>query len=91
MLDFDARYRVDGYDGIAFYLTRYHTEYVVHYDGHGDVEEVEAVVNTDLVIAIMVGDDRIHVVNVEDLTVLDDDDYCSQCGQVGCTHDGRLT
>lgn len=90
VLDFDARYHIDGYDGVAFYLTGYQTEYGVHYDGHGDVSEVEEVVNTDMVTAIMVGDDRVHVIDVEDLTVLDDDDFCPVCGQLGCGG-GQLT
>lgn len=38
------------------------------------------------VVAVMVGDDREHVIDVDDLTELDDDAYCSECGQIGCTH-----
>jgi hypothetical protein len=37
-----------------------------------------------MVEAIMVGDDRVHIVDVDDLTKLDDDDYCHSCGQIAC-------
>jgi hypothetical protein len=37
---------------------------------------------TDQVIAVMVGDDRQHVVNVEDLTEISGDDVCPGCGAV---------
>jgi hypothetical protein len=32
----------------------------------------------------MVGDDRVHVVDVDDLTEISDEDYCPGCGQIGC-------
>lgn len=81
-IDFDARYSVYGYKGIAFYLKGYETFNC--YDM--DTEEEEERVNTDNVIAVMVGDDRKHVVSVDDLTLLKDDEYCSSCGQIGCGH-----
>jgi hypothetical protein len=40
-------------------------------------------------IVVMIGDDREHIVDPEDLTHIDEDDYCHECGQVGCTADGR--
>lgn len=42
--------------------------------------------NTDMVIAVMVGDDREHLIDVDDLTVIGEDDYCPECGQIGCGH-----
>ena len=42
-----------------------------------------------LVRAIMVGDDREHELDRDDLTELGELDYCAECGQVGCGHDGR--
>lgn len=50
-------------------------------------EEPELIVNKNFVIAVMVGDDREHIIDVDELTKLDDDDYCSVCGQIGCTAD----
>jgi hypothetical protein len=40
-------------------------------------------------VMVMVGDDREHVVDPDELTPLDDDRYCHDCGQVGCIADGR--
>lgn len=38
---------------------------------------------------VMVGDDRRHIVDVDELEPIADDDYCGECGQIGCAHDGR--
>jgi hypothetical protein len=54
--------------------------------GFYDSEELE---RTDRAIVVMVGDDRKHTVDVEDLEALPDEDYCGECGQIGCTHDGK--
>src|SRR3990167_1701462 len=48
----------------------------------GDEPEYE---RTGQLLAVMVGDDRHNVVDPADLTELTDDEYCSECGQVGCT------
>ena len=94
MLDFEARYAVEGYGGIAFYLTRYFEEEKCHEislgfdeEGFEDFEYVwDSVFDYERVIAVMVGDDREHIVDVSDLRKLDDEDYCSGCGQIGCGH-----
>jgi hypothetical protein len=82
-LDFDARYTVDGYRGIAFWLKGYATHIVEYGDGF---EEEET--DYSFVKAVMVGDNREHIIDVDDLTLLDENDYCHVCGQVGCQHDG---
>lgn len=84
MLDLDARYAVAGYDGIAFYLLGYVERDTPDTEWDG-IRETD----TDWVRAIMVGDDRVHEIEVSELTLLDDLDYCGQCGQIGCQHDGR--
>ena len=98
-IDFDASYTIDGYRGIAFYLVGHATEEVYEGDylvcadeqcDHGTSEmcwaegDTSLVADTDRVVAVMVGDDRKHVVDVTDLTQINDDDYCSCCGQIGC-------
>lgn len=83
-IDFDAHYTVAGYRGIAFYLLGYEMVRDADYDWTGIEEE-----NREMVRAVMVGDDRVHIVDVDDLTPLDELDYCAVCGQVGCSHDGR--
>ena len=105
-LDMSAHYAVDGHRGIAFYLVGYAVEEpegcqghpttsgaigdVLYCDGSCEERGSEGAEDRDNVIAVMVGDDREHVVPVEDLTLIADDDYCGSCGQVGCTHDGRV-
>lgn len=103
-VDLGARYRVAGYSGIAFYLTGYATteEYEGDLLLCDDEEcdhmlsemcwtfgDTSLVTDYDRVVAIMVGDDREFIIDVEDLTKISEDDYCSGCGQIGCTADGR--
>lgn len=103
-LDFSARYSVDGYAGIAFYLRGYETreeyegDYLICDDDECDHAgsdlcwtegDTSIVTDLDRVRAVMVGDDRVHSVDVDDLSPLDDLAYCAECGQIGCSHDGR--
>lgn len=89
-LDFSAHYNVRGYRGVAFYLKGYsqRSEEVVDDNGWatGEVEDIE---DREWVYAVMVGDDQAHLVEVDDLTKIDEDEFCHECGQLGCTHDGR--
>lgn len=103
-VDMSARYTVAGYRGVAFYLvgwaqeTQYEGDQLVCDDEECDHQlsemcwaqgEYSIVYSDTMVRAIMVGDDREHIVDIDDLTKIGDDDYCSVCGQIGCTHDGR--
>lgn len=97
-INFEGRFKVDGYRGIAFYLLGYShkMEPVMCYDTdeHGEEIEVESgefekVEDRDHVIAVMVGDDRKHTVSVDDIEEIGELDYCASCGQIGCQHDGR--
>jgi hypothetical protein len=85
-VDFEARYAVDGYGGCVFYLLGHVERDTPDTDWDG-IREIDH----DWVRAVMVGDDREHQVEVSDLTRLEDDAYCGVCGQIGCTHDGRVT
>jgi hypothetical protein len=78
-IDFDARYTVDGWRGIAFYLTGYVQEPDEDTWWSGVTNE-----DRSRVVAVMVGDDREHIVDVDDLTKLEDGAWCVECGQVGC-------
>jgi len=78
-LDMEARYKVEGYGGIAFYLRGYCMIRDEDWEWSGIEFEDKTKVE-----AVMVGDDRVHVVDVDDLTVLKDDEYCPECGQIGC-------
>lgn len=80
-MDFDAKYRVAGYGGVAFYLLGYEKIRDEDYEWSGIEYD-----NEQNVRAVMVGDDRVFIVDVDDLTVLADNEYCRDCGQIGCTH-----
>jgi len=94
--DFSRRYRVDEYPGIAWYSTGYALEWTNEewiYDGEGDPDdessylynEPEEIENRERVVCIMVGDDRKFTFDIDQLTPLEDDEYCPECGQIGCT------
>jgi hypothetical protein len=76
-INFDGRFAVKGWRGIAFWLVGYATE--TSWNEEERVDESH-------VVAVMVGDDKRHTVHVRDLTEISEDDYCSVCGQIGCHH-----
>lgn len=49
---------------------------------------VEDKPSSSTVTIIMVGDDRRQKVDRDEVTPIDREDYCGECGQVGCSHDG---
>lgn len=85
-IDFEGRYAVDGYDGIAFYLRGYATTVVeTEFEDEGQWYYDQATISDpNFVRAVMVGDDRVHIIDVDDLTPISEDDYCDGCGQIGC-------
>jgi hypothetical protein len=80
--DFTARYAVDSYGGIAFYAVSY--ERVCDEDFEWTGIETE---NRERVVMMMVGDDRPFTFGIDEVTVIEDEDYCSECGQIGCKGD----
>lgn len=100
-IDFDAHYAVAGHAGIAFYLIGYGTMEYYEGDflicdnpecDHAMSEmcwsegDTSLITDHDWVRAVMVGDDRVHEIDVDDLTMIEEDDYCHECGQIGCGH-----
>jgi hypothetical protein len=87
--DFSKAYKVEGWAGVAWRATGYVIEHEVvpvydedgEYTGFDDWEEVE---DRERVKCYMVGDDAKFTFDVDELTPLDNDEYCSGCGQIGC-------
>lgn len=75
-------YSVRGYSGIAWYVLGWETEPDEDTEWSGMEER------TGRVVAIMVGDDSKFSFDEDDVEPLEREDYCGECGQVGCTHDG---
>jgi hypothetical protein len=75
-------YRVRRYPGIAFYVLGWETE------PDQDTEWTGYEVRTGRVLAVMVGDDRRHSLDPDDVEPLPREEYCGECGQIGCCHDG---
>lgn len=100
-LDRTVAYAVDGYSGVAWRVlgpattTTYEGDVLVCNDDECDhlLSEVcwtegdyERVYDESRVRAVMIGDDREHTFDVEELTPLDRDEFCGECGQIGCGH-----
>jgi hypothetical protein len=95
--DFDSHYSVDGYGGIAWYVIGYATQWTEESwtflgDDNDDrddeslyaYDEPEEYEDREHVRAVMVGDDRVFEFEIDELTPISEDDYCPECGQIGC-------
>lgn len=79
---FPGHYKVAGWgDGIAFYAYAYPVTYDEDYEWTG-LETVD----TSMVLMVMVGDDAEHLTDPDDLTLIPEDGFCRECGQIGCGH-----
>jgi hypothetical protein len=76
-------YTVEGYKGVAWRVYGWEIE------PDEDTEWTGLEGRTGKIVCVMVGDDRRFVFDEYDVLPLADLDYCVECGQVGCTHDGR--
>ena len=76
-------YRLDGDKyAIAWYVRGWQTEpdEDTHWSG---IEN-----RTGRIVCTMVGDDAHHLYDPEDMIPLEREEYCGECGQMGCGHDG---
>lgn len=73
-------YAVRQYPGIAFIILGWHTE------PDEDTEWSGYEVRTGSLVAVMIGDDKRHLVDPDDVKPLTDDQYCRECGQIGRAH-----
>lgn len=62
-----------------------------HCNGDGKMwmqDEESTARRTGKVVCVMVGDDHKWTFEPEDITPLEREEYCGECGQIGCAHDG---
>ncbi len=76
--------QIDGHDGIAWHVLGFQTE--PDEDTEWSGEEVQ----TGQLVCMMVGDDNHWLFDPSDIKKLAREDYCSECGQIGCGHDGLV-
>lgn len=62
----------------------------VRVDGWGAIAFFVRAVSGTNARVVMVGDDRVHEVDLDDLVELKREDFCGQCGAIGCQHDGLV-
>lgn len=71
-------YKVKGYGGIAWYVLGWETV------PNEDTEWTGMEERTGSVVAVMVGDDRYFTFEPDEVTALNENEYCHECGQIGC-------
>lgn len=85
MIDFNAHYKVTSWNlGVAVYPVEYKKEMVGTWDEDGGIEWFDEETDESQVYVIMVGDDERHLVDVDDLELIKETDFCRECGQIGC-------
>jgi hypothetical protein len=57
-------------------------------EGWGGVAFVVKEVQGDWARIVMVGDDAKHLAELSCLTRIEREEFCGECGQIGCGHDG---
>lgn len=78
----DQAYAVRGHGGVAWRVLGWETE------PDEDTEWSGIENRTGRVVARMVGDDARFVFDEDALELIAREDFCGECGQIGCTHDG---
>lgn len=76
-------YAISGYEGIAWAVLGWETQPDEDAEWSGYEER------TGEIVCVMVGDDKRFRFDPSEITPLDEGAYCHECGQIGCTHDGR--
>ena len=69
-------------DGVAFYVLGWETE------PDEDTEWSGMENRTGSLVVCMVGDNNHWRVDPEDIVSIAREEYCGECGQIGCAHDG---
>lgn len=73
---FDGAFKI-GKEGVAYVVLGWQVE------ADEDTEWSGMMNRTGKLVCVMVGDDSKYLFEPEDLTAIDEDDYCSGCGQIG--------
>lgn len=80
---FDAdAYMAQGYRGVAWRVLGWEIE------PDEDTTWTGFCVRTGRVVAVMIGDDRYFTFDEEEIAPIAREEYCGECGQIGCRHDG---
>ena len=74
-----GRFRVEGRGLVAWRYAGQHFDKIYNPEEE-DYDEVES----DMVNMVMVGDDENHVIDPLDVAAISEEDYCPECGQIGC-------
>lgn len=99
-LDFTKNYSHPKFKGVALWIAGYPKvwvpdtytamdEYGNEYEDETGTGEMVDDTESGRVLVVMVGDDYKNTVDVSDLTVISDDDFCDGCGQIGCGHSSK--
>jgi hypothetical protein len=83
-------FKSDDFKGIALRFSQYvkDDDDIFYLNDDDDWEEVDYNSDNEITSAFfhMVGDDTDYLIEIEDIEILDDDEFCGGCGQIGCGH-----
>jgi len=77
--EYPGAYSVKGWRGVAFRIYGWETE------PDEDTEWSGIENRTGNLVAVMIGDDRKHIIGPSDIIPISEDEYCPECGQIGCS------
>ena len=77
-------YTIAGYRGIAWYVRGWETK------PDQDTEWSGIETRTGNLVCTMIGDDRHFAFEPDEVHELPREEFCGECGQIGCTHDGLV-
>lgn len=80
--EYSGAYMVKGWRGVAWRVRGWQTEPDEDTEWSGDENR------TGQLVIVMIGDDSQHLVDPEDVQKIERAEYCGECGQIGCSHDG---
>lgn len=75
----ETYYVVDGYRGVAWYRIGDGKTYC---EDHEEMDHCDP--DPESSDMVMVGDDRVFNFETSEITPVPDDDFCHECGQIGC-------
>lgn len=76
----DQAYTVRGWRGVAFVVLGWETE------PDEATEWTGQEVRTGNLLVVMIGDDKRHSVDPDDVSPIAEEEFCRECGQIGCGH-----
>ena len=77
---YDGAYKVRGSAGVAWRVFGWEME------ATEDTEWDGILVRTGALVCVMIGDDRPEILDPDEIEPIEREEFCGECGQIGCAH-----